>query len=287
VNHALRRRLEPQQPQLADAVAAPPRGEAAFVEHAHVDRRDRPRGPVLPLPHGLCLGDPAEVQLMSSVGRGCDMERNLRAPRPFVIPADVGPFATRATSWRLASLRGFHLDVSAFGAEAKPSTDMTSLGRRVTDRHATRKRPQMTLLRRLLCLVAGLVMASATPVRAQDCAGALAVCAEAAAGSLALIESGKPATVLTDADADPAIGHAAQSFAADSARVGGVEAPLVHDPAVAQGPVVLIGELGRSALIEDLRRRGLLDADDLAGQWEAFRQIVVDNPFRRSRAHLW
>ena len=147
----------------------------------------------------------------------------------------------------------------------------------------------MTLLRRLLCLVAGLVMASATPVRAQDCAGALAVCAEAAAGSLALIESGKPATVLTDADADadPAIGHAAQSLAADLGRVGGVEAPLVHDPAVAPGPVVLIGELGRSALIEDLRRRGLLDAVDLAGNGRHSARSSSTTRSRRSRAHLW
>src|SRR5690606_37914460 len=51
VHHALRRRLEPQQAELADAVAAPPRREGALVEHADVDRRDRPRGPVLPRPH--------------------------------------------------------------------------------------------------------------------------------------------------------------------------------------------------------------------------------------------
>jgi hypothetical protein len=57
MDHALRRRLEPQEAQLADAVAAPPRGEIAFLENADVDRRDRPRGPVLPLAHRLRAGE--------------------------------------------------------------------------------------------------------------------------------------------------------------------------------------------------------------------------------------
>jgi hypothetical protein len=137
----------------------------------------------------------------------------------------------------------------------------------------------MTSLRRLLCLVAGLGLAWLTPARAQDCADALAVCAEAVAGSVALIDQGKPATVLIDADADPAIGHAARNFAADLGRVGGRAAVVVHDAAAVQGPIVLIGELGKSALIDDLRRRGLIDANDLTGEWEAYRQIVVDDPF--------
>src|SRR6187549_1745028 len=132
----------------------------------------------------------------------------------------------------------------------------------------------MTSLRRLLCLVAGLGMAWLTPARAQDCADALAVCAEAVAGSVALIDQGRPATVLIDADADPAIGHAARNFAADLGRVGGTDAAVVHDVAAVQGSVVVIGELGRSALIDDLRRRALIDPADLAGQWEAYRQIV-------------
>jgi len=138
----------------------------------------------------------------------------------------------------------------------------------------------MVSLRCLVPVVAvALGLAPASAAGAQDCAGQVAVCSEAGPGRVALVAQGKPAAVLIDADADPAIGHAAQSLAADLGRVGGVEAPLVHDPAAAQGPVVLIGELGKSALIEDLRRRGLLEADDLAGHWEAFRQIVVDNPF--------
>src|SRR6478609_1018841 len=129
----------------------------------------------------------------------------------------------------------------------------------------------------VITAVLGLV--AAAPATAQACAGAVDVCGEAAAGSLALIVEGRPAAVLTDAGADPAIDHAARNFAADLGRVGGTDAPLAHDSGAVQGPVVLIGELGKSALIEDLRRRGLIEAADLAGQWEAYRQVVVDNPF--------
>ena len=128
-----------------------------------------------------------------------------------------------------------------------------------------------------LAVMFGLI--AATPATAQACAGAVAVCDDAAAGSLALIADGRPATVLIDADANPAIGHAARNFAADLGRLGGTDAPVANDPGAVQGPLVLIGELGKSALIADLQRRRLIQTDDLAGQWEAYRQVVVDNPF--------
>jgi hypothetical protein len=136
------------------------------------------------------------------------------------------------------------------------------------------------LSRRLLILVAVVLnLASATAAPAQDCAGPVAVCGEEGAGRMALIASGGAATVLVDADADPAMGLAARNFAADLGRVGGTAGRVVHEPVAVQGPVVVIGELGRSVLIEDLRRRGLIDTADLVGQWEAYRQVVVDNPF--------
>jgi len=138
----------------------------------------------------------------------------------------------------------------------------------------------MTSLRRLLhLLVIALAWLSIAPAHAQSCAGSVAVCTKPAEGSLALIERNQPATILTDADANSAINYAAQNFADDLGRVGGTAAVVSHDPAKASGPVVIIGELGKSAIVEGLRKRGLIKAKDLAGQWEAFRQIVVENPF--------
>ncbi|HEY6814997.1 MAG TPA: hypothetical protein VI168_05615, partial [Croceibacterium sp.] len=128
----------------------------------------------------------------------------------------------------------------------------------------------MIPLRRLLLLAAAMLGLWATAAQAQDCSAPVAVCGEDGAGRLALVAAGRPATVLIDAAADPAVGHAARAFAADLGRVGGTAGQVVQDPAAAQGPVVLIGQLGRSALIEDLRSRGLIDPADLAGQWEAY-----------------
>ncbi|MBO9575617.1 MAG: glycosyl hydrolase 115 family protein [Sphingobium sp.] len=138
----------------------------------------------------------------------------------------------------------------------------------------------MTVLRRLPhLLVAALGLMLAAPLHAQGCAGAVAVCGKAVAGSFALIARGKPAAVLTDADANPAIGYAARNFADDLGRVGGKVASVLHDPAKVRGSVVVIGELGKSAILDELSKRGLIDAADIAGQWEAYRQIVVEKPW--------
>jgi hypothetical protein len=46
-----------------------------------------------------------------------------------------------------------------------------------------------------------------------------------------------------------------------------------------QGPIVLIGVLGQSPTIDRLVREGKVEASNLRGEWEAYRQVVVDKPF--------
>jgi hypothetical protein len=99
-------------------------------------------------------------------------------------------------------------------------------------------------------------------------------------GAFPLIENGIPATVLVDAAADSAVRHAARSFTADLERVSGSRPRLMEGGAGdAREAVVVIGVLGHSAIIDALAATGKLDAADLRGEWEAFRQIVVDRPF--------
>ncbi|MFG6462573.1 glycosyl hydrolase family 8 [Roseateles sp. DXS20W] len=105
------------------------------------------------------------------------------------------------------------------------------------------------------------------------------VCARDAAGSLALVRAGQPAAVVVEAGADPALQHVGRSFAGDLGRVAGRPAPLLAQlPRVARD-VVVIGELGRSPLIDALQKSGKLRLDGLQGRWEAYRQVVVDKPF--------
>ncbi len=94
-----------------------------------------------------------------------------------------------------------------------------------------------------------------------------------------LIAGGRPATVVIDAGADSAIGHVARNFAADLERVSGTNATMLVAPGQSpRGPVVLIGVLGQSAMLDALIAAGKVDVAGLRGQWEAFRQLVVDNP---------
>ncbi|GAA0731361.1 glycosyl hydrolase 115 family protein [Sphingomonas trueperi] len=93
-----------------------------------------------------------------------------------------------------------------------------------------------------------------------------------------LIRGGVPATLLVEAGADPALAHVAEAFAQDLARVGGTAPKRVQRLENAQGPVVLIAQLGRSPILDALVRGGRIDVRDLAGEWEAYRQIVLDHP---------
>ncbi|WP_226896048.1 glycosyl hydrolase 115 family protein [Polymorphobacter sp. PAMC 29334] len=93
-----------------------------------------------------------------------------------------------------------------------------------------------------------------------------------------LIAGGIPATVVIDADADSAVRHVATNFVADLERVSGTRPRLVEGSGRLAGPVVMIGVLGQSAMIDRLVAGGKIDAGDIKGEWEAFRQIVVDDP---------
>jgi hypothetical protein len=130
-------------------------------------------------------------------------------------------------------------------------------------------------LTRMKILPALFLLLLSTPATA--CPGAVTVCPQQAASSFALVRRGTPSAVIADRDADPAVRHAADGFAEDLERVSGRAAARADRPSA--GPVVVIGVAGHSAILADLARRGKIDLTGLAGQWEAYRQVVVDRPF--------
>jgi len=125
--------------------------------------------------------------------------------------------------------------------------------------------------------IAALLYMAATASGA--CTTPASTCAHETQGSFALIRESRPAAVLGDADADPAVRHVADAFAADLQRVSGHAAQRLRTADGAKGAVVIIGVLGQSAIIDGLARAGKIGTNDLAGQWEAYRQIVVERPF--------
>jgi hypothetical protein len=93
----------------------------------------------------------------------------------------------------------------------------------------------------------------------------------------ALIANGKPAAVYVDADAEKPVQRVAADFASDLEKVSGRPAQIIHDLKAARGPVVIIGEIGRSPVIDGLVASGKVSAD-IKGQWEAYRQTVTTVP---------
>jgi hypothetical protein len=96
--------------------------------------------------------------------------------------------------------------------------------------------------------------------------------------AFSLIGDGRPASLLIDANADPAVRHVANAFARDLERVSGQRPVVLTRAQDARGPMVLIGVQGQSEIIDSLVSVGKIDVSDLHGQWEAYGQIVVDQP---------
>ncbi|RDI97132.1 hypothetical protein DVT68_18835 [Dyella solisilvae] len=114
---------------------------------------------------------------------------------------------------------------------------------------------------------------------AYACDAPVGVCSRDGAGEFGLVRQGRPAAIVVDPSADSAVVHVADSFAADLQRVSGQLPARFTELNAASGEVVIVGTLGHSAAIDALVRDGKIQADDLAGQWEAYRQIVVDHPY--------
>jgi len=135
----------------------------------------------------------------------------------------------------------------------------------------------IVLTRRIPVALTLLVLACSTPVYA--CTGPVELCIISGEGSVGLVVSGRPAAVYADAGADPAVRRVAGDFAKDLGRVSGTDAALLSEASLLSGELVVIGVLGESPAIDGLVARGLVDAAGLQGQWEGFRQQVVENPW--------
>ncbi len=130
---------------------------------------------------------------------------------------------------------------------------------------------------RNLAAVMGLgISLLSTPALA--CTTPVSVCLKPTNGSFTLISAGRPASLYVDQQVDPAVQIAADGFAKDLERVSGRPTVRLDNISAAAGPVVIVGVAGANGIIDRLVREGKINASDLSGQWEAFRQVVVENP---------
>ena len=132
---------------------------------------------------------------------------------------------------------------------------------------------------RIPAVVTAVIFGTFITVASFACDAPVSVCLRASQDSVALIRNSRPAAVYVDRSADPAVRHVAAAFADDLERVSRHRPAQLDEIQSAKGAIVVIGVLGQSPVIDSLVRAGKIDARDIEGQWEAFRQIVVDSPF--------
>ncbi|WP_082536423.1 MULTISPECIES: glycosyl hydrolase family 8 [unclassified Roseateles] len=132
---------------------------------------------------------------------------------------------------------------------------------------------------RCMAWLAAVLFAALGAMPAAACEAPVSTCARDPGRGLALVKAGQPAAVFIDAGADAALKHASRNFAADLERVSGRPAVLLSRIGDARADVVVIGVAGQSAVIDDLVARRKLKLDDLKGQWEAYAQVVIDQPW--------
>lgn len=102
--------------------------------------------------------------------------------------------------------------------------------------------------------------------------------ADAQAG-LQLASPGGPPSLFVSADDFTGVQRAAGDLAEDFNRVLGAKA-VVSDSASlpeAGSPAIIIGTIGRSALVDELIAAGKVDVSSVEGQWETFVSQVVSN----------
>jgi hypothetical protein len=106
------------------------------------------------------------------------------------------------------------------------------------------------------------------------------------AGSFPLVEaqgrdSGRPlasAPLLLDQADYAGVLRAGSDFQSDVERVTGVRPEIVTDRLRTPKAAVIVGTLGKSALIDSLAKSGKINAASISGKWESFLISTVDKP---------
>jgi endo-1,4-beta-D-glucanase Y len=96
-------------------------------------------------------------------------------------------------------------------------------------------------------------------------------------GSFPIVQSRNTATILVDPGDWPGVIRAANDLQADVERVTGQKPHMIHSIGGAGRNSIIIGTLGRSAVIDGLVKAGKIDVAQISGRWEAFFLQVAPN----------
>jgi Glycosyl hydrolase family 115/Gylcosyl hydrolase family 115 C-terminal domain len=97
-------------------------------------------------------------------------------------------------------------------------------------------------------------------------------------GDFPLVQSGKSAAIYVDPNDFPGVIRAAGDLQADVQRVSSVKPDLLQDARALPSQIILIGTLGKSAILDRLVRSRKIDVSAISGKWESFFLQVVEHP---------
>jgi hypothetical protein len=97
-------------------------------------------------------------------------------------------------------------------------------------------------------------------------------------GDFELVANGRTADLYVAPEDFRVVQIAAICFGADVERVTGIKPKIKSNRVELAGNIVLIGTIGKSAVIDELIRAGRLDVSQIKGQWESFVITTLTNP---------
>jgi len=97
-------------------------------------------------------------------------------------------------------------------------------------------------------------------------------------GSFRLFAETNAASIFVDPNDWPGVARVAQDLQKDIGLVSKTTPALAHEPAGLGENAILVGTIGRSAIIDQLVSERKIDVTDIAGKWEASLIQVVSQP---------
>jgi len=141
---------------------------------------------------------------------------------------------------------------------------------------STMKKLQLQQWLRIVSVVLIFLIAGAQTTSAIDFKSYISEKPEA--GSFTLAASGKSAPLYISNQDYPGVIRALRDLQSDIKKVTGVEPVLSTDSIPKEKEVVIVGTLGKSAIIDQLAKENKINVSDVKGQWETFVIQVVENP---------
>lgn len=103
---------------------------------------------------------------------------------------------------------------------------------------------------------------------------------KASAENFPLVSKGKTTSILVDKNDFSGVLKVTGHLENDIFQVSDLHLKRINKISEAEDFVVIIGTLGKSEIIDQLVKKGKINANDLRGKWEKFTTQIVENPFK-------